>query len=388
MERHFLKRMNAQKLQSSVQFSWEGELLMNDSDHKVNGYRDPDLGLHCIRARAEIVFDTEVTLDPTEEEFHLPTHLVKACYGDGRNVQVVGQEDEILPALWVEEAHLAKRARERLSCFGKSWLADLIAPETSHEVHGERSMASKAKVLFGPSDKESPCRSNPAKSGKIHIGSIHDVEGTRLEEELVEPANVVLTGFGDVDAGRDRASEIQLGMHLDPCLGAAEVGPWEECQGEIDGGGVQSVNRVLQFQSQIFSSVKRASLAHETTGEILPESPVPLLVGICQGGLGNLLAEAQMVERFGSGVEAGGDVAQSFPPCQLRKGHTDELLATAKMANSTLRIVALDETGKRLPVNQIEDLRENETARVHGHRSSSRNSQSSNPSHPFCFARL
>jgi hypothetical protein len=79
-----------------------------------------------------------------------------------------------------------------------------------------------------------------------------------------------------------------------------------------------------------------------------------------------------MVESFASGVETGGYVAQSFPPGQLRKGHADQLLSTTEMPNLALRIVALNQSGERLAIYQIEDLGEDVAARVHGRRSSPR----------------
>ena len=57
MDRNFLKGMNAQKLEGSVQSARELELLVKDGHHEVNGHRNPDLALHRIGARAEVVFD-------------------------------------------------------------------------------------------------------------------------------------------------------------------------------------------------------------------------------------------------------------------------------------------------------------------------------------------
>ncbi|OBQ31762.1 MAG: hypothetical protein AN487_23640, partial [Anabaena sp. CRKS33] len=161
---------------------------------------------------------------------------------------------------------------------------------------------------------------------------------------------------------------------------------WEETQREIDRGGIQSVNRVLQFQSKILSGVEDTCLAHEPFGEIFPESPVPLLVGIGQGGLGNSFSKTKMVEGFASGVETGGDIAQSFPPGQLRKSHTDQLLSATEMPNFALRIVALNQPVERLPMNEFEDLGEDVAARVHGRVSLKTAAQSSNASHPFWIA--
>jgi len=187
-------------------------------------------------------------------------------------------------------------------------------------------------------------------------------------------------------------------MHLDASFGASEIGPRQETQREIDRSGsdirentcrrqpagrgeaevIQSINRVLQFQSEILSGVEDTRLAHESFGEIFPEPPAPLLVGIGQGELGNSLSKAEMVESFASGVEKGGYVAQSFPLGQL--------LSATEMPNLALRIVSLDQTGKSLPVDQIEDLGEDVAARAHGRVSSKNVAQSSNAWHPFWIA--
>jgi hypothetical protein len=77
-----------------------------------------------------------------------------------------------------------------------------------------------------------------------------------------------------------------------------------------------------------------------------------------------------MVESFAPCVEAGGDIAQSFPLGQLRKSHADQLLPTTEMPNLALGIVALNQPVERLPMNEFEDLGEDVAARVHGRVSS------------------
>ena len=82
MDRNFLKRMNTQELESSVESAGELELLVKDGHHEVNGHRNPYLGLHRIGAGTEVVFDAEVTFDPFEEEFDLPSRLVELGHGE------------------------------------------------------------------------------------------------------------------------------------------------------------------------------------------------------------------------------------------------------------------------------------------------------------------
>jgi len=386
MDRHLLKRMNAQKLESSVQSAGELKLLVEDGHHEVEGHCYPDLGLHRIGAGAEVVFDVQVAFDPLEKEFDMPSRLVELGHSECRDLQVVGEEDQLLGRLLVEVAYPAQRPREIACRFGKRRTSDLIAENALQAIPRQRTMTGEAKVALGTSDEEGARQNDTSKSCKIHVGAIHHIESSGLEENVVEPVNIGLAGSRDVDAGWDWAAQIELGVYLDPSFGTAKIGPWEETQREVDGGRVECVNRVLQFQSEILSGVEGTSLAHEQLGQVFPEPPVPLLVGIGQGGLGNSLPKAEMVESFASGVETGGDIAQSFPPSQLRKGHADQLLPTPKMSNLALGIVAVDETGECLPVDEIEDLREDVAARVHGQVSSKTSAQSSNPSHPFCFA--
>ena len=82
MDRHLLKRMNAQKLEGSVESAGELKQLVKDGHHEEKGDRNPDLGLHRIGAGTEVVFDTEVAFDPLEEEFDLPTALVELGHGE------------------------------------------------------------------------------------------------------------------------------------------------------------------------------------------------------------------------------------------------------------------------------------------------------------------
>lgn len=53
----FFKRMNSQKLQSSVQFSGESELFVKNGNHEVNGDGDSELGLYRVGTGSEVVLD-------------------------------------------------------------------------------------------------------------------------------------------------------------------------------------------------------------------------------------------------------------------------------------------------------------------------------------------
>jgi len=386
MDRHFLKGMNTQKQEGSVQASRQAQLLVEDGHHQVNGHSNPDLRLHRIGTRPVVMLDSQMAFDPAEEQFDLPAQPVEFCHTQRRDFEMVGQEDQIAFRFLVEVAYLSQERRKGFLCFAQSQIADLVAAQSRRVIHREGMLAREAQVAFGPRDKKGSGTGDQIQAHEIHVAAIHDVKSSRLEKQLVEPKHVVLACAGNVDAGRNRTAQIDLSVHLDSRFGAAEVGPREKCQRKIDGRGIERINSVLQFQAEILSGVKGAGLAHETPGQILPKPPIPLVVGIGQRRLGHRLPESEMIKGFGPGVQTGGDVPQSLSPSQLGKGHADKLLAATEMPNTGVRIVTFHQTIESLPMHKIENLGQDEAAGIHGLKSCPRSSISSNASHHFSSA--
>ncbi|SRR5579875_915255 len=94
------------------------------------------------------------------------------------------------------------------------------------------------------------------------------------------------------------------------------------------------------------------------------ESSVAALTGLFVR-LGHWFAKAQVEKRLRFAIQAGGTVPQSLAPSKLGKSHTDELLATPEMADLRLGILAFHQMGKRLAINQIQNLRKNVAAGIH-----------------------
>jgi len=373
--------MNAQKLQSSVECAGQLELLVEDCDYQIGGHRDPYLGLHGVGTCAVVMLDPQVSLDPAKEQFDAPPHFVKHRHSKGRNLQVVGQEYEFFGGFRVVEFDPSQKNRERLPRFFEGRFSDMIAAQTGEPVHRHRIMPSEFQVALCSRNKERPSVCYQNEPFEVHICLVHQIESPRLEEEVVQPANVVLPGACDVDAGRNRTAQVDLGMDLDACLGLTEVGPRKQSQGKIDSGRIQCVDRVVQIQSEIFFGVERSGFPHQILGESLPDAPVSQFVGIGKCRFGNRFGETEMMQRGWFRVETGGNVSEPIAPGQLSEDHADELLSATKMADTGLRIVALDQPGKCLPMDQIENLRENVAASIHGPNDSQNRSRSSNPSH-------
>jgi hypothetical protein len=81
----------------------------------------------------------------------------------------------------------------------------------------------KTQIVLGPKDKKRPRYSNLAGSSPVDIPPVHDLDGSRFENEFVQPIYVVDFGVGNVDADRKWASQIQLRVQLDSALLASHL---------------------------------------------------------------------------------------------------------------------------------------------------------------------
>ena len=75
--RNFLEKYNADNLQDLAQTQLDFESFLDNRYQNVNTDGNPDLSLHRILGSSEKCFDAQVLLDPFEENFYLPTALVK-----------------------------------------------------------------------------------------------------------------------------------------------------------------------------------------------------------------------------------------------------------------------------------------------------------------------
>src|SRR5262249_52474262 len=74
----------------------------------------------------------------------------------------------------------------------------------------------------------------------------------------------------------------QQGMQLNGSLAMGPGSPWEQGQTEVDGGRVQSVDGLLQFQTEFLMSIKLTRVPNENLGEVGIDAPASCLVGMRQ----------------------------------------------------------------------------------------------------------
>ena len=93
------------------------QTLFDDGDQHVSGDGSPYLRLDCVFGDAKERFDAQVPFDPLEKQFDLPAATVKLGDGQRRQLEVVGQEDQIPVVLGIVELDTAQVLRVALVGF-------------------------------------------------------------------------------------------------------------------------------------------------------------------------------------------------------------------------------------------------------------------------------
>ena len=71
------------------------EPFFHDGDQDVNRNYNPNLCLHCIFGSAIEPLDPKMLFYPFEEQFDLPAATIKLSDGHRRQLEVVGQKDQV-----------------------------------------------------------------------------------------------------------------------------------------------------------------------------------------------------------------------------------------------------------------------------------------------------
>lgn len=209
---------------------------------------------------------------------------------------MVSEKHQELVVLGVVELDAAKRRwviRVRLHARQHD---GLIAAQTARLVDRMRIQPSILKVRLGADDEERLRPMQGMQPPKVEKATIHHVEASRLEGNLVEDVDLVQFAVGDMDKRRDIPAQIEQGVQLHGCLGSAKVRPWKQRQRQIDRRGVERIGGVFELDAEVLASIELAPRLDETQGQIAIDAPVPFLVGIGERAARNAAANAEVIQ--------------------------------------------------------------------------------------------
>ena len=304
--------------------------LLDDGYQDVDRDRDPHLRLHGVLGGSEERLDPQVLLDPPEEEFDLPSLLVEqrdALRGKG---EIVGQENQLLLVLDVEESDATEFVGVMLGRVDARQHDGLVGTNPGRFVDGPGVHATTPQVCLGTYDEEGEAKRKGMKPLEVEVPPIHHVIRSGVGHEFVEDAHVVPLPVGDLDERGDVPPQIQKGVEFDSGLPFAESRPREKGKTQVDRRGVEGVHRLLQFHRKGIVDVQAPGGPDQDLGEVGVDPPVPIFVGVGQRVPGDSSPDAHVIQLGANGPQAGLDVAQAFPKGQLREGHAEKLIEAGK----------------------------------------------------------
>ena len=282
-QRDFFEDCNAEHLKNCGGAGVQTEPFPDDGHQNTDGDGYPYLGLDGVLGGAEERLDPEVLLYPLEEQFNLPTAPVEFGDGGRRQREVVCQEDQCPAGSGVVVFDASQLVRIAPGGLGAGEQDGLVAAEPRALVHRARVRPAEAQVGLGSDDEEGGAGGQRMQPAVVQATAVHDVEGAGLGCELVEHVDVVELAVRDVCERGDAAPEAHQGVELDSALGGTGVGPREQRQAQVDGGGVERVDGAVKIGAEILVQVESARGVDQGLGEVGVNAPVHGPVGVRQG---------------------------------------------------------------------------------------------------------
>ena len=137
-------------------------------------------------------------------------------------------------------------------------------------------------------------------------------------------------------------------------------------QAQIDGAGIQSVDRVFEVDAKRVLGMKTTGDGDERLGKVGVDAPVAALVGIGQRTARHPALDAHVVQLARLRAQARFDVAQTFSIGQLSKSHAKIMVEAGKTLDLVPSAIARHTTAKRRQRQMLRDLRKHQFAQVHG----------------------
>ena len=242
---------------------------------------------------------------------------------------------------------------------------DLIGLDSGGFVDGSRIEAPEPEVGFGPGDKKGQCLMDSIKAIEIQIPTVDDVKGSWFEDQLIQDGDVVNFAMSNDNEGGNTSPEVQESVQFHSGFVGSEFGPRKKRQTQIDGGGIQGIGRLVQFDTEGIVDVEATRLANEDLGKVRIDSPIPDLIGMSEGVAGDVASKTHMIEFSLSRTETGFDVSEALPISKLSKGHAEKLIQAGEGLHLVVAVVPLHAFSKFVGGEELHQLSKDGFADIH-----------------------
>ena len=335
------------------------EIVLDNGNETVCDDGDVDLYPHGVFGIAPKTFDTQMLLDPFEEQLHLPAVAVKQSDVLGFEVEVVGVVNERASEVSDIE-HNAPEFRGVVVSVSFAGESDSLVGK--HTVCPIKKFLSKKHLVGGMPflsyDEKRVGLVNGEKSRKIEIAPVEHIAGKRLIYNAIHELGVMDIGVCDAVENRNLGDDINLGVNLDTGLSAAEVRPKEKRHAKVDGCGVDSKETPMQFK--VLGDAPLLRKRDHVVGEFLEHKRVTEHIRVGKSAPADRrFAKPEKVASFSMCSDYIGEFPETSTPYQLPEHEHQQVIPVREVPLLCLGEMFFDYPSE-LPLRQkICDLCEN-----------------------------
>ena len=192
---------------------------MENYHDQIGANGSPYLCFYSIDTLPIECFDSQVLFDPFEEQFDLPATLVIVGDLAGITMGYVGQQNNVLIILLVNQTHTSQRLRVIMLGLISSCQADyLITLQAADGVDRCGGFSIEPQILFGSGDKAAALPVQVIQPFEIHVSPIHDVDTACQNRDHIQNVHIVGLAIENMDKSGVRALQIHHRMKFDGCL--------------------------------------------------------------------------------------------------------------------------------------------------------------------------
>ena len=338
--------------------------LIETGHHQVNADCDPYLSSHGVLGCAEKCFDAQVLFDPLEKQFDLPAAFVNGWDGLCWQIEVVGQEDKTLSSIGIKEADTSEFVRVVSLAFVSAQPNRLITAKTAGFVDRTRLTSAESHIAFCSYDKIGIGSFDFKESGKVQVSTVEYIDTSSFKKHPIHEVNVMNRSVCNMHKNRYRTSQINLSVELNRSFGFAEMSPRKHRQTQINRGGIDGINHLVNVESVGVLAIKTPRLANQNLSKCFVNTPVTMHVRISEISSCDVASDAHRVEMRTS-PQTGFNISKTLSKSDLSKSHSEKLISGSHTFACTRHRVAINAPSQLLGIQHIHNLGEYESSDVH-----------------------
>lgn len=341
------------------------EVVLNDSDETVCDDGNMNLNPHGIVTLSPERLDSEVLLDPFEEQLDLPSVFIKECDVLGGKVEVVRVISERAVKVWSIVDDTPDFARILLLVLLLREDNGLVAQNVVRSIKDVCTIDDLVIwSLLLTNDEEGSGYGNLIKSGEVKIASVKDIACQRLVCEPVHSVDIMHVGIGNPVEHGNLRDDIHLRMDFDARLRTPELCPTKERHAEVDSRRVHGIEPAVQLKFSCNPSLLRKE--HHVEGKLLKDAIVSEVVDLGKRTLlDGSLSKSEMKRLLSMGGCYICEFPQSTTAHELSE-HEDEKLTPGRRSLTLGSVVELDYKAFEIPLwKEAGYLSENVLSNMH-----------------------